>query len=204
MINDHNKIEIIDLYLENALPEKLRLEVEERMKNDYYFRNEVELQRKVIAMIQEEERGEMKKELDILFESNEEESSHLEKTTSMRPLTVRYAIAATVSILLLAAGIFYFSRDTTPEVRYIAVNLVDGARGTLPGGVPEQLPLIIYPEHAEYNQHYQLGDTLSLYGDFVVEELVLGYEPNQELFILRTQGKVYLLNPNDQINSLQQ
>lgn len=204
MINDQNKIEIIDLYLENALPEKLRLEVEERMKNDYYFRNEVELQRKVIAMIQEEERGEMKKELDILFESDEEESSHLKKATSMRPLTVRYAIAATVSILLLAGGIFYLTRDSAPEVQYVAVNLVDGARGTLPGGVPEQLPLIIYPEHAEYNQHYQLGDTLSLYGDFVVEELVLGYEPNQELFILRTQGKVYLLNPNDQINSLQQ
>ena len=197
MINDHNKIEIIDLYLENALPEKLRLEVEERMKNDYYFRNEVELQRKVIAMIQEEERGEMKKELDILFESDEEESSHLEKTTSMRPLTVRYAIAAVISVLILASGIFYLIRDTVPEVQYVAVNLVDGARGTLPGGVPEQLPLIIYPEHAEYNQHYQLGDTLSLYGDFVVEELVLEYEPNQKIYLLSTGQATFLLSPTN-------
>lgn len=204
MINDQNKIEIIDLYLENALPEKLKLAVEERMKNDYYFRNEVELQRKVIAMIQEEERGEMKKELDILFESDREESGNLKKTTSMRPVTVRYAIAAVISVLILASGIFYLSRDTAPDVQYVAVNLVDGARGTLPADVPEQLPLIIYPEHEEYTQHYQLGDTLRLYGDFDPEKLSLEYEPNQALFILRTQGKVYLLNPNDQINSLQQ
>jgi hypothetical protein len=202
MINDQNKIEIIDLYLENALPEKQKLEVEERMKNDYYFRNEVELQRKVIAMIKEEEREGMKKELDILFESKEDEVRG--RVVSMRPSTVRYAIAATVSVLLLAGGIFYLTRDSAPEVQYVAVNLVDGARGTLPDGIPEQLPLIIYPEHDEYHQHYQLGDTLRLYGNFDLEKLSLEYEPNQASFILRIQEKVYLLNPNDQINSLQQ
>lgn len=196
MINDQNKIEIIDLYLENALPEKLRREVEERIKNDYYFRNEVELQRKVIAMIQEEERGEMKKELDILFESDEEATAD-SKFVNMQGRSRYYAIAASVGLAILAAALFFFTQNTEPEVSYLAVRLPEGARGSVLENISLKMPVLIYTDHEEYQQHYQLGDTLRLYGNFDPEELSLEYEPNQKIYLLTTGEETYLLSPTN-------
>jgi hypothetical protein len=196
MINDHNKIEIIDLYLDDALPEKLRREVEERMRNDYSFRNEVEIQRKVIAMIRQDQREEMKKETNIIFESDEKATAD-SNVINLRGRSRYYAIAASVGLAILAAALFFFTQNTEPEVSYLAVSLPDGARGSVPENISLQMPVLIFTDHDEYQQHYQLGDTLRLYGNFDPEELSLEYEPNQKIYLLTTGQATFSLSPTN-------
>lgn len=202
MINDENKTEIIDLYLEGNLSEELQQEVEERMQTDALFRQEVALQKKVIKVIQDTEREKLKEEISSIFdEGNENKEAPV---IPMQNRRLRYAIAASVSLLLVAATLFFILRPSTDvDVQYLAVNLPSGTRGELPDGVPEELPVLIYNDNQDYNFHYQLSDTLKLYGPFNVEELSLTYEPNRGNYLLTTSQETYLLVASENIQPLQ-
>lgn len=95
---------------------------------------------------------------------------------------------------------------------YLEVQLPQGVRGGLPiadsltarGGLPvaDSLAVQIIRGEENYPFHYQLGDTLNLYGDFNPEDLQLFYDPNQNLYFLQLQDKTYLLEKPDKITPL--
>lgn len=200
MINDENKTEIIDLYLEGSLSEELQREVEERMQTDPLFRQEVAVQKKVIKVIQEEERSKLKEEMKVIFEEDDNQQA---KVIPIQRSRFSYAVAAAVSLLLIAAALFFVLRPTDAEVQYLAVSLPTGTRGELPDGVPKKFPVQIDADNQQYNFHYQLGDTLKLYGSFSWENLSLVFEPNRRNYMMLTPQDTFLLLPSETIQPLQ-
>lgn len=207
MINEENKTEIIEQYLEGSLDEKQRLEVEERMQTDAAFRAEVALQRSIIKNVQELERDALRSEISELFAEEEdhfqEETQQEDKVVALSRRNVYYAIAASALLVITASIFIWMNLSTDPLAGSVAVHLPEGSRGDLPPEVPEQIPVLIIEDHPEYDFHYRFGDTLKLYGTFSLSALSIEYEPNQDRYALQIAQDTYPIIPSDSIQALQ-
>ncbi|WKN32467.1 hypothetical protein PZB74_03785 [Porifericola rhodea] len=196
MINDDNKTEIIDKYLEGSLDLATRQEVEQKMQEDEAFREEVSLQQRIIQAVRKQERAALKQELSDIFEQENDKVRVLSKRN------IYYAVAASI-LLVVAAGIFLWINTANSTVDgVLAVQLVEGARGELPANIPDQVPTLIFKNEAQYNFHYQFGDTLKLYGNFSLEQLQLAYEPNHNNYRLLVDDESYPIQKNKAITPL--
>lgn len=203
MINDNNKTEIIDQYLEGTLDDVQRKEVEDLIQTDASFRAEVALQRRIIQHVQEQERDTLRNELSDLFTREEDTSREDARVVALSRRNVYYAIAASVLVLITAGIFIWMNPSTDPLAGSIAVHLPEGSRGDLPAGIPEQIPVMIIEDHPEYDFHYQFGDTLKLYGTFELSTLSVEYEPNQESYSLLLNQDAYPITQSDTIQALQ-
>lgn len=200
MIDDENRTDLIDRYLEGDLSDEDRREFEERMENNREFRKEVALQQKIAQTVKEQERAKLKNEIKQLFEeeiNNKESGSAPVIDISSRWRT--FAIAAAVAALLVASVIFIVNRTEVvgPQIVYLEVKLLPGSRGSLP--VPDSLALEVITEDPAYSFHYQLGDTLRLYGDFDLDALGIFYEPNDNQYLLQWKGREYELVETEEV-----
>jgi len=102
MINDQNKVKIINQYLEDDLPDKQRLAVEKLIKDDASFRSEVELQRKIQEMMPEGPIDEMDSTLEANSESEGDAKPALFREAMMSPKTLHYTIIALFTLFAIA------------------------------------------------------------------------------------------------------
>ena len=223
MINDENRTDLIDQYLDGELSGEALQEFEEQMDSDRDFRKEVALQQKIVHTIKEKERNELRNTIKQLFEE-EIESKNLPTTDTLEdqdqeddtkvvdiapsptPLWRYVAIAAAIG-LLIAAAIVLLSRQpgsSENQFAYLEVSVPPGGRGELPTQIPDSLAVEIISQHPEYSSHYQLGDTLKLYGDFSIDDLTIYYEPNAELYLLLMDDTEYSLDTTSDVVPLRQ
>lgn len=208
MINEDNKTEIIDQYLKGTLNPELVKEVEERIQIDAAFRHEVALQERIIRTIRESERTFLHKELDHMFDETLGRKDTDKDEPPIIPLAKQnrnYAVAAVVALLIVAGVAFWWNgkQSSEQEVRYMAVNLPAGSRGTLPASVADSIPMLIISHEMLYDFHYQFDDTLKLYGYFQQKEMLLIYEPTRQTYELKIDGQYYPLSKTETITPLQ-
>lgn len=200
MIDDENRTDLIDQYLEGELSGEALREFEERLNEDREFRKEVALQQKIAHTIKEQERAKLKSEIKQLFneEINNKESGGA-PVIDIASRRRNFAIAAIVTVVLVASVLFIVNQREVvrPQIVYLEIKLLPGSRGSLP--VPDSLAVDIVSEDPAYSFHYQLGDTLRLYGDFDKHELGIFYEPNDELYLLQWEGQEYELEKTEEV-----
>lgn len=101
MENNEEMNEFIDRYLMGKLSLWELAEIENKIKTDSSFAEEVGLQRDLLIGIQESRRVELKEKLNRI-----EGSARIFRLRIDKPALIRYAIAA--SITLLVAGSFFY------------------------------------------------------------------------------------------------
>lgn len=124
MINDSNKTEIIELYLQGQLTQELADEFNQKLLNDQDFRQEVELQRAIMQNAKRVGRAEMKQALmqihsEVIsksednvapFRDNIIKSEHLNLPKNVNPSRrLKVIFAAAASLIMLGALIYYSS-----------------------------------------------------------------------------------------------
>lgn len=203
MTDDENQTNLIDQYLGGNLNDDERRAFKKRMDDDRVFRKEVALQQKIAYTIQEQERATLKNDIKLLFEEEMnvqgDGGANLVAISSRR----RYlAIAAAVALLVVAGMFFYVTQGgKQSQVAYLEVALYPRARGV--GPEPDSLAVQILPENPSYNFHYQLGDTLTLYGNFDTGDMTILYEPNTEQYILKLDEQEYELENTKEVLPLE-
>ncbi len=207
MINKQNKDKIITQYLQGKLSSELAREVEERIQTDAEFLHEVTLQERIMRTIYESERVFLNNELDHLFEDNIGWSQE-EHALSLVPLAKKrsgYTAGMVAALLLIATGIafWWYGKPTTSKVQYMKVALPANGHDSLSSKVAGSLPVLIIDDKMLYDFHYQLGDTLRLYGYFQPSDMQLHYNAGQQGYVLRTDGHTYPLAKTDMITPLQ-
>lgn len=211
MTNEENNHEIIDQYLAGTLPDNLVREVEARLTADREFRHAVALRRDIIRAVRDKERESLRNQLSELFASERvpvAESVTADPPTDQEvkvvPLRRRLwipAVAASLFVVLAASVVWYFATDNDPT--YADYALVQTPRGgVVPASVPDSIPLRIFTDREPYDFHYQLGDALTLYGEFQRDDLSVLYEPNRTGYLLVIDGRVYPLTISSEIRPL--
>lgn len=228
MINDENRTDLIDQYLDGVLSGEALQKFEEQMNIDQDFRKEVALQQKIVHTIKEKERNELRSTIQQLFqeeinnkslppigklddqvkvdETDHDATKVVDIAPSPTPFRRYVAIAATIGLLIVAA-IFFFTRqpgNSETQFAYLEVTIPPGGRGELPTQIPDSLAVEIMNQHPEYDFHYQLGDTLKLYGDFNIDDVTIYYEPNAEQYLLLMDDTEYSLNKTSDVIPLRQ
>jgi len=206
MINEENKEEIIERYLENKLTGEELKEFEEKMATDAAFRREVALQKKIVRNVHTVGREQLRAQLkDIHKEMMADQDTKEE--TKVVPLwqrkTVQYAIAAAIALLMVAGVVFVLLQDTTHGIQkdVLAVETI-GTRGE-----PQNRGMIavnIYPPEDTLTQHYQFTDTLKLYGAFEMEKIRIVYNLSNDQYMLQANGKTYGLRKTAAIVRLEE
>jgi hypothetical protein len=227
MIDDENRTDLIDQYLDEELSGEALREFEERMDSDSDFRKEVALQQKIVHTIKEKERNELRNTIKQLFEEEidsknlphtgkSEDQGEVDdtdddgKVVNMPPSTTplwRYAAIAAAIFILIVAAIFLFDSQPSnndPQFAYLEVTVPPGSRGGTDLPVPDLLAVEVISRHPEYSFHYQLGDTLKLYGEFSIDDLTIYYEPNAEQYLLLMDDTEYSLDTTSDVVPLRQ
>ncbi|MEK6479377.1 hypothetical protein WJR50_17675 [Catalinimonas sp. 4WD22] len=218
MINDENRTDLIDQYLSGELSGEMLQEFEEQLEGDSDFRKEVALQQKIIQTIKEKERSDLRNDIKQLFkeevedkkaplggkaDGQQEEVKEIDdrKVVDISPHRRYIAIAAAIGLLILTAILFFTLQpdNSDPQFVFLEVTVPPGGRGVLPTQIPDSLAVEVISQHSEYNFHYQLKDTLKLYGDFNINDLTIYYEPNAEQYLLLIDDTEYSLNTTSDI-----
>lgn len=194
MINEENKTEVIDQYLAGALTGDQLNEVKNRIETDPKFRHEVAFQEKIIQTVRQLEHEQLKSRFESIYK---EDDGLTDKVVPFyqRPL---YYYAAAITFLVIA-GLFWLLNKRSPTETYrgfLAVE-VESTRGA--DKVLDSIPLTII-DHPEYDFHYQWGDTLTLYGPFVSEEISVRFE--NDTYILQVRNQPYTIKQDNTIHLL--
>lgn len=216
MINEENKEEIIEQYLEGALTGEDLQEFEEKMAADAAFRREVALQKKIVHNVQtvgrEQLRAQLKGIHKLMLEKPQDEGEiqeEAETEVKVVPLSpnksITYAIAAAI-VLLIVAGIFVvLNQDQNtfgdPLVASLPVEVI-GADNTTRGD--EMMDVAIYSPNDTLTQHYQFTDTLKLYGPFKPLDVHIIYNEGTGQYKLRIHEKTYGLKKTEEIMPLEE
>ncbi len=225
MINDDNKIEIIELYLKGELTGEMLQSFEKRLQEDEAFRKQVALEKEVLEGLDALGMDELQKDLAEIHEEEKsagseyaalrnrfaeihEEVSSSEDSTKAKMLPMKKAywqIAAAVA-LLVTSGILVFiflQPPDEPVLAYVQVLEVDPEGNLARGGAKDSLQVEIYPPTDTYDNHYQLRDKLTLYGNFSHKDLQFFYSPTTEQYFLEVDGQRYTLEKADEIRRLE-
>ncbi|MEM9829605.1 MAG: hypothetical protein AAF944_03155 [Bacteroidota bacterium] len=196
MINEENKTEIIDQYLEGSLSPELHQAVEERIKTDAKFSREVDIQQQIIRTVQRMERETLRQELLNLPEIDDQELSEERPLIPLRRPIFYYAAA--VALLMVAGGMWFFTQQSPgPPLEGMVAVEIERTRGQ--DNITDSLSLTII-DYTEYDFHYQFGEKLILYGDFEVNSIQLHY--TEGMYQLQMNGKSYKLKKDNIIHLL--
>jgi len=207
MINEENKEEIIERYLENKLTGEQEHEFEAKMDADAALRREVALQKKIITNVQTIGRTQLHTQLkDIHKEMLAEQGAKRAKMISMLPHNLSYYAIAAVVTLLMAAGaiwILVFRPSDEPTLAFLPIQAIDRT-GNTRGFAGGMQTVVIYPPKDSLDFHYQLADTQKLYGTFDTEEIKLFYNLNTDQYFLETHQQRYILRKTPSIMRLEE
>lgn len=205
-------LDLIDRYLRNELtPEQLFL-FEERLRNDYTFSEEVELQRRIILTVKEAEIR------NLLRRKNRGNVSDDRRDLSCNYL--KDTREAGYPVLAIAARMEDYSEDST--AKQLDSNFPDFISIPYKGdpnppfhvhknfGKDFLLLVLIQSATESYNYHYQFtvdsskSARLLLFGKFNPKELTLIYnrQQNQDFLKLRIGKKEYKLKINEPVAPL--
>lgn len=198
MTADFNREELIELYLEGALAEDAKGDFEKKYNGDPIFREEVELQKKIVKNVRKMEKDDLRNRLEAIHGKMLNNEIKISETNWLS----KWSIAATVSILLLASfGIWKLTNNTPPIQSQFAYLTIDETTSTRSIG-ENDVPVLIISNNKEFQNHYQFTDTLTIYGDFNIEELKLSYNPLNQQLTLDTGTELFEILKSDKIQPL--
>jgi len=225
MINEENKIEVIELYLNGNLEGEMLEAFENRLQKDGEFRKLVALEKEVLEGLDGLAMEDLQKELDEIHEDEKETGSEyaglrekFEKTheeiapsraggkVQMPGRNMLYWKVAAAVALLVTSGIIifmYFQQPDEAVLAYVQVSEVGPDGNLARGGAADSLQVMIFPPTDTYDNHYQLSGILTLYGNFTSESLQLFYSPATDKYFLETKGRRYALEASDDIVPLE-
>ncbi|MDQ4141266.1 MAG: hypothetical protein M3142_12185 [Bacteroidota bacterium] len=181
-----------------------------RLHRDSAFRQEVAVQRSIIAQAHLIGREELRQDLKNLHRQQgyNQQLEYNQKKTKTIPLYL-YAVAATVLLLLAFTGIFYFAyqpNQNTPTVAQVQkqessnqsetlhiqyqVTGQDPAIGFTGTNSDSTTTILLYPAASPA---YQFNDTLRIYGNFAPDQLTLKYNQLKEQYTLLIDSNAYPL-----------
>jgi len=207
MINEENKEEIIEQYLEGALTGEELQEFEAKMATDAAFRREVALQRKIVRNVHTVGREQLRAQLKDIHQemlAGQDTKEETKVVPLLQRKAVQYAIAAAIALLIVGWGVFMLLDQPSdePVLAFLPVESIreDGSRGPSRG----MLNVLIYPPEDTLNQHYQFTDTLKLYGPFDAQEIRIVYNLSNDHYMLEANGKTYGLRKTTAIMRLEE
>jgi tetratricopeptide (TPR) repeat protein len=116
MITDRNKTELIEKYLRGELDGDLLNFFREKLSSDRAFLDEVNMQKELTEAI----RGVGRDRLKVRFKSFHEDVLSYHSNNRRENRIPFYAVAATLSIVLLGLAYYLFERTTTAEEVFVA------------------------------------------------------------------------------------
>ena len=183
---EENNAPLIDQYLAGELSGEALAQFTARLKEDTELAREVALQEKVIGNIREMSRVQLQQELDEIHEQMPEGK------LIRLPFPIHYRVAAAVA-LLAVIGLGYFTfwgqKESAPTVQLLALHSPQGARGN--DASREKLPVAIDSENELYHQHYQFGDTLTVFAAVTFDDLKMVYNPNDGSYFIEIKGLIH-------------
>ncbi|RDC65535.1 hypothetical protein [Adhaeribacter pallidiroseus] len=205
--NENNfHTEWIERYLSEELQGEDLEHFNRRLHTDGAFRQEVAVQRSIIAQTQSIGREDLRQDLKNMH--RQFGFNQIEAKTKTTP-SYYYAVAATILLLLAFTGIFYFtsrSNQDTPSMAQVqkeelttqpqSLNIryqvtgQDPAIGFSGTGADSTTTILLYPAATPT---YAFNDTLRLYGNFAPNQLTLQYNQAKEQYTLRIDSLAYLL-----------
>jgi hypothetical protein len=173
-----------------------------RLHTDVAFRQEVALQRSIIAQAREVGRQELQKQLKSLHR----QMGFAQEKQKRLPVSW-YAVAAAILLLLAASVVFYFSYQPSGESQPVAkinkpvltkksVVIRFGVTGLPPAigfsgtQTDSTITILMYPAQSAA---YRFDDTLRLYGSFEPSQLSLQYNQAEEQYTLFIDSLAYSL-----------
>jgi len=196
MINEENKEERIEQYLEGNLTGEQEQEFKAKMDTDAALRREVALQKKIISNVQTLGREQLRAQLKTIHQEMLAESPH----------TMNYYAIAAVVTLLIAAGVVWvlvYRPPDEPTLAFLPIQTIDRT-GNTRGFAGGMQTVVIYPPNDSLNFHYHLTDTLNLYGPFDAEEIKLYIDQETNHYLLETHQQRYILRKTPAIMRLEE
>ena len=206
MINEKNKTEIIDRYLNGTLDAATLAEVEQKVQEDAGFRNEVDAQKALIGQLQWEGREKLRGHLKTLHRRNFPEDvpgGIVKKDRDISSRKLWLAVAASVALLVVAFLLFFpdnqkRERHSIGKEMHMKVPLyVSGSDGLGFSGrsdikATDSVNVSII-SGTEYRHHYRFDDTLKLYiSEFSTnEDLTVTYHRENNVYRLLWDGELY-------------
>jgi hypothetical protein len=223
-----NHTEWIEQYLNGELEGDALNQFNERLQADASFKREVEVQRAIVVQIRQSGRAALRSKLVEVIDQLDlpwpvesyEDNSPTESFPEEPSLPIReqanrwryYAIAATVTLLLVGSGVGYWlyrstpvaitkqqsaatdtrqqteSKATTPLPQIASIRLERIGKGRTfgfggAGSKDTTLSVLLYPAGSGVKA-YQFGDTLRLYGNFNLVRLLVQYDQRTKHYTL--------------------
>ncbi len=228
-MNESEKTEWIDLFLDNALKDQEKAEFERRLEQDPAFRLEVESQKAVRRSLEAWGNHALKEKFKQFHErmpkEDEKKPSPLSETdtapnTKVRTIWSRpamWVMAASISLLVLA-GIFWINReagispqDTTPtalQTFQIPVTASGGENMGYAGdaSLSDSVVVQLFSD-PQYSFHYRFKDTLQIFASAELQRhaWVLAYDEPTDTYVLEIDEERYPVERGgNRIRALQQ
>ncbi|WP_281613584.1 hypothetical protein [Flammeovirga sp. SubArs3] len=204
-----DKTSLIDAYLGKELTEELLELVENKIRDDEQFKDEIEAQKLLIEQVKRDFlKGKLKTFEDSLSEEKEEKTSPVfkverpqeEKSKEVKFYTSRtFAAAASICVILLAA-IFMLKdygdepTNTIVSTYTIKVENINEGLGFADDGESEVEVEVI--KNKELKGYYEFEDkTLKIYSSEKISNIKLEFDATSDpSFLLKLDGKKYLID----------
>lgn len=206
MINEEDREEWIEQYLERKLTGEALEEFEGKKASDAAFCREIALQQKIVRNIQHIGRERLRMQLKVIHQhmvgyptENDGKAAILPKND-----TNYYTIAA-ILILLIASKFGFVLVYRIPDKSMLAILPVEiiGSTETTRSST-EMINVAIFPPADALDFHYHFTDTLNLYGPFDAKEIRLYYNMHTHEYLLEHQKKWYVLRKNQSVIRLEE